>query len=450
MRLGAGLRLATPDSARWQQVVTEGRPTGVAVRLEEAAARIGLGLAFLGGRKVVDVSADPASFVSCLHESADAVHEPRTRWADALTVGLRRAGEERGWWNALPAQLGSELTAAAAAWPLLRPAIEAGHQESSVPRWARSLVSAPDLATGTRALLGDRASRQVIREMADALSGPVRWWPIGCAVAIEHLDANRIATLLAESAATHQCTPDDRLLLGRTLSATPPNLVHRLLRSADDDDGPARLLVALDGWHRITGRRPQMPNRLDRLEAAVAAELEVPPPPRLRPQPPQRRRQAPPERDRVREPRQPREPVEIDDPVRPVVRHRRRNARAPRAHHQPVAPAPAPGIDYAEPWRSLHRAHRGEIELVLPHDGEVLTQWALALDNCLHAYANAVEAQRSIVIGIRRNGRLIGAVEISPETRRIHQIEGGGNRALPAAAYNDVLMLLAAHGIRLY
>ena len=80
----------------------------------------------------------------------------------------------------------------------------------------------------------------------------------------------------------------------------------------------------------------------------------------------------------------------------------------------------------------------------------MLTQWALALDNGLHAYANAVEAQRSIVIGIRRNGRLIGAVEISPETRRIHQIEGGGNRALPAAAYNDVLMLLAAHGIRLY
>ena len=54
------------------------------------------------------------------------------------------------------------------------------------------------------------------------------------------------------------------------------------------------------------------------------------------------------------------------------------------------------------------------------------------------------------MIGIRRNGRLIGAVEISPETRRIHQIEGGGNRALPAAAYNDVQMLLAAHGIRLY
>lgn len=140
VRLGAGLCLATPDTRQWQRVVAGEQSTGVAVRLDEPSHRVALGLAFLEGRKVVDVSVDPASWVRCARQAARACYEPDGRWADALSVGLRRTGTDRGWWDALPQELAPELIATAAAWPLLRPSIAQGGVERVVPRWLRHCV----------------------------------------------------------------------------------------------------------------------------------------------------------------------------------------------------------------------------------------------------------------------------------------------------------------------
>ena len=428
LRLGAGLCLATPDTRWWQQVVGNGEPTGVAVRLDERDERVRLGLAFLDGRKVVDVSVDPSSWVTCLRRGAEAMYEPDTRWADALNTGLQRTGAERGWWNELPERLEPEVTAAAAAWPLVRPAIRAGFDERVVPRWAIPLLASTDVATGTRAVLGGRANRRVIREMANAMSGPVRWWPIACAIAIGQLDGGRVGDLLSESHSTYRCTQDERLLLGTTLRRTRPDVVRRLLATAEVDGGPQRLLAALDGWNRIPTHNRQLPNTLDRLEAVVLAELDVCPPQPVRPVP----------EIALAEPAPPLAAAPIPRPVpRPAA------ARVERRE-----PVPAGRIEYCEPWRRLHRARRGSVELVLPATADEVHRWGQALDNCLGIYARAAEDGRTLIVGIKRDERLVGAVQISTFDRTIIQIEGRSNRPLPEWLHDEVLTLIAGVRIR--
>ena len=429
MQLGAGLCLATADSARWQQVVADGSATGVAVRLDEQDRRVRLGLSFLGGSKVVDVSPDPASWVRCARSGARARHEPDARWADALSTGLRRTGIDRGWWNELPANLAPDLTAAAAAWPLARPAIEAGFDERCVPRWAVPLLSATDVATGTRAVLGARADRRVIREMANALAGTVRWWPIACAIALEQLDAGRIGDMLAQTDATYRCSQDERLLLTRSLGDAPPDIVRRLLGSAQGQDGPARLLAALDGWQRTIAKGQQLPNRLDRLETLVLAELEVPPAPRPAPERPARAIEMP-ARFRRHRPRQ-------EEALEPN--------RRPRPNRRP--PQDPERLNLPVWWQRLHRARRDAIDLILPTQRQDVVRWGQALNNCLGAYADAVADGRTLIVGIRCDQRLVGAVEIDPTNGTIRQLEGCNNQPLVDDLQREVLQLLQEHGV---
>lgn len=438
MHLGAGLCLATPDTRRWQQVVAAGEPIGVAVRLDERDERVLLGLSFLDGSKVVDVSVDPASWVRCLQRAARALHEPHTRWADALETGLRRAGTDRGWWNQLPEQLEPELTATAAAWPLVRPAIVAGSEERAVPRWAVPLLSATNVTTGSRAVLGNRADRRVIREMANALSGPIRWWPIACAIALPQLDAGRVGDLLAQSTSTYRCTQDERYLLTSTLRRTHPDVVRRLLTSADVDGGPQRLLTALDGWKRLPTHDRHVPNRLDRLEREVLAELEVAPPPAVRPQREvvQRQRPARPPR-RARPAPQP--PIVIEEPPANNVGDRLQR------HIEQVAATNR--LSYDQPWIRLHHARRGPVELVLPNDAATVVQWGRALRNCLAIYEHAVAAHRIIIVGIRVDQRLVGAVEINTRQRAIGQLEGARNRPLEEQVEQHVRALINDLGV---
>lgn len=409
MRLGAGLGLATPDSNRWQVVVADAAATGVAMRLNDDANRVSLGLAFLEGRKIVDVSSDPTSWMRCLRDEAYARRQPRRRWADAIGHGLTRFAVDRHWMDQPTAPLAPELVAAAAAWPLLRPAIAAGADERVVPRWATALLSASDLSTGTRALLGRRADRRVIRAIATALSGPVRWWPIACAVAIGGLDAGRVGDLLESSTGSHRCSDDDLRLLTRALGEAEPAVVRQLLQSVEDAADAPRFLRALDGWQRAGGRARDLPNRLDRLEAAIHARLDVPPARPIRPepapvQPPQQRR--------------PRPPSVVEEPPDPLAR-----------------------------WRHLHRARRGELELFVPRQPEDLTRWGTALGNCLGGYVPAVNAGRTVIVGIRHDQRLIGAAEIDPVNATIRQLEGRANRPLSDALLPDVIRLLADHGV---
>lgn len=426
-------------------MVADGESTGVAVRLDERDQRVVLGLSFLDGQKVVDVSVDPSSWVRCVRSAASAIYEPHTRWADALESGLRRTGTERGWWNDLPEHLEPELTATAAAWPLMRPAIAAGFEERAVPRWAIPLLSATDVATGTRAVLGGRADRRVIREIARALSGPVRWWPIACAIALPQLDAGRAGDLLAASNSTYRCTKDEQLLLSATLRCAHPDVARRLLTSAEVEGGPQRLLTALDGWKRIPTAGRRVPNRLDRLETLVLAELEVAPPPPAPPAParPQQEVARPvaparpqPQRQRQRHARPPAElaPFILEEP--PAEQD---PDRWQRRVHLPTATG---RIHYDQPWSRLNRARRGPIELVLPTYASTVVQWGRALHNCLAVYERAVSHKWIIIVGIRIEQRLVGAVEIDPDNRVIGQLEGARNRPLGAQNEQRVRSLI--------
>ena len=76
-----------------------------------------------------------------------------------------------------------------------------------------------------------------------------------------------------------------------------------------------------------------------------------------------------------------------------------------------------------------------------------LELWSRQLHNCLDTYAAASAHQRSWLIGIRDDDRLIGCIEVCPATRRLRQAQGSRNRALPTAVYDTAVRVLADHGL---
>ena len=132
----------------------------------------------------------------------------------------------------------------------------------------------------------------------------------------------------------------------------------------------------------------------------------------------------------------------VEPPVRPVrlvvVEPPRRVAVPERV----LAPRLAGRINYDEQWRCLHRARRGSVELVLPNTTAEIERWGVVLDNCLNIYAQAALRGHTLIVGIRDNGRLVGAMQINPRHRLVVQIEGPHNRRVPDELHDEVIALI--------
>ncbi len=432
---GGGLQVVAARNG-WHLLAAPAGAVLAAVRVDETNARCHLGLAFLGGSRIVDVSIDPCAWVRRLRFAAIGVHEHPERWAAAAGVGLDRLGVECGWWRERLSRE-PERASAMAAWPLCRPSLVGDAPVRTIPRWAAGLFAGPSLKDAVRREFGERADRRVVRHVGRQLQGPVGWWSLAVALALGQLDRGRTADLLENLGDEYRCSESEFALLSAVLSQTPTDRAFRLITSASDEGGPQRLLAGLDNWIRADQMFAPVPATVTALEEATAAVLRLQPPDRP----------VPARRARAPRRRQPRRRLRQRLPANEVPPEpRRADVRAP----QPAPPAPEPlpaRFEHPALWRQAGRAQTGDVELVLPVDPAELEAWGRALHNCLGGYAKAVRTHRRLVLGIRVKGVLTGAVSADPVKQTIIEISGGRNRPLEAPLVAVVNAMLHARGI---
>ncbi len=403
---GPDLRLQPVIGSEWQLLLGPVGPVS-AIRLDEDRSRLRFGLALLGGKNIVDVTSEPSTWVQAVDAAARSIRENPDRWLSSITRGIDKWCRNRGWWTE-PVDK-PEMMVASAGWPLLRPAIANGHWISTVPRWAGGLLSGPSVPAAVQREVGRyRSDRRVVRLTAEALKGPIGWWPLAVLLSVECLDAGRTGDMLATTTNQWSCSQHDFHLLKRVLGATQPTTAASVLASADQAGGPAQLIRALDAWHRTGWSVAHLPRNIHEIEQnaqqVLTARAEG-----CRPEPLEQRRVA-----------------------------RRAAFRAPAT---PTVPHSAT-FEYPSTWLNANGQRSGDVELRLPVDPAQLQEWGARLSNCLADFRAAIIIRQALVMGIFINGQLRGAVQVNPATREIVQLSGSRNRQLPPAVELQVLGLL--------
>ncbi len=418
LEFGGGLEVVARHDHPWQVIVDPHGHGLVAIRVDEAGRRCRLGLVFFEGARIVEVSRDPHAWFGALRTAAHKADEHPDRWAAAAATCVDRFAVDQGWWDRRR-EGRPEHIALAAAWPLLRRSDFAVEDPTSLPRWAARLCEGPDIARASARSLANGSSRRVTRLIGQKLAGRQEWWPLALVLAMPRLDTGQVGDILDALEHEHRCDDSQFARLARTLGTARPDHAIRLLQSVARDGSPQRLLDGLDGLSRAHQLIPRLPTSISALEEAVAGVL-VPQPPPTRPQPARRRARI----------------AAAPAAARPTT-------TAPTHRTPPTAPDQ---FDHPASWVQLDGATVGDIELVLPTSSGELQRWGRELRNCLGAYNAPVESGRRLVLGIKIQGRLAGAVEVDPARRSIVQVEAADNRPLPRTTRQTITAMLLARG----
>ena len=446
LQIGAPLTITGgPDP--WRTIRAEA--TGAAVAALDVVAdgsRVRLGLPFLDGDRVIDVSIQPGVWIDRIAQAADAAGVPPNTWKDRIRADLITAGIDAGWWLAAEMSRQDAVTVAMrAAWPLLR---STPRTEREIPRWAVPLLQGPTVADGARQLLGDRVTRPVIRAIGELLEAEIDWWPLGVATATTGVRGDHLARLIDVADAGGEVVPtvDDIELLTQVLDGADPLRIIRLLTTPDDASSPAdhadALLRAADGWRRSMPHVGALPPSVALMEQRITAihgdgHRTVTPIQRTRARPAHRwpsDEVHPAEILGGRAGPEPPVPAPEPDPawqtprMAPAIRPVDRVEVGERFDHPPQA-------------RRLDRQRAGTVELVLPDGPAQLSAWGEQLHNCLADYVDAVATGRSIVLGVRVGDDLVGAVELD-RALRVDQMLGPRNEPLPRRLEAAVIELL--------
>ena len=348
--------------------------------------------------------------------------------------------------------------------------------EREIPRWAVPLLSGPTVADGARRLLGDRVTRPVIRALGETLEAEVDWWTLGVATAATSVRGDHLARLIetARSGAEIQPTVDDVDLLRTVLDGADPLRINRLLtvpEGTEPADHAEALLAAADGWRRSMPQVGALPPSVELMRQRVTAlhgdgRRTVVPTVRT-PRPAPRRWPS----DHVH----PTEYLGDRDDLRDGAANGptlgdlaglpgldegfglpdEATALATESEPEPEwqIPRMAPTVrasertevgesfDHPPQARRLHQQRAGSVSLVLPDGPAQLAAWGDQLHNCLADYVDAVAAQRSIVLGVRVDDELVGALELD-RALRINQMLGPRNQPLPRRLEAAVIELL--------
>ncbi len=413
------------------QLIQHGDDVIAALSVDQTEGRARLGLAFFGGDRIVDVSIQPGAWVGRIRQSASRFGANPDRWEAEIRRELLSGGSSEGWWT--PASVDPESLdlvglAARSAWPLLRHCTD---DVREIPRWATGLLRGPDPVSAVRRQFHTRASRPLIRAVAQQLSGSVDWWTLACVLACHSLDADRSARLLdpIEEAAspTHVCSVEQFRMLERLLGDQPPATVLRFLRSADEG-GPRRILRSLDQWRRAADRVGEIPPTVAEAERRIIAMGE-----------PRPATMAIPASAPVAEPVIDLVASDVPELLRPLAASGEREPwqrarHAPRAGDVEIPTA----FDHSMWDRAYHRERHGRVDLLLPADPAHLVEWSRLLRNCLDDYVPAVAARQCTVLAVRVDEVIVGAVEVDP-TGRVRQLMGPANRPL-ASWVDDAVM----------
>jgi hypothetical protein len=116
----------------------------------------------------------------------------------------------------------------------------------------------------------------------------------------------------------------------------------------------------------------------------------------------------------------------------------------PRRAPPTSRPAPDAPFEHADAVRRrFDRVAVGggsDLELVLPRTPQELAAWGRMLENCLADFAAAVAERRSVIVGVRRRGALVAALEVRPDLASVVQFLGPRNRVPPATVTAPVLV----------
>jgi len=273
--------------------------------------------------------------------------------------------------------------------------------------------------------------------------------PLAMAIALptaasSDLIANVLEGAAAPHAAQHWPTVDELEIIRRGFKLVGPQLSARLaLEAMGRLDGPALLAALMVHVPRLLASHDRpCPQRLDRLAEEVAdfvnepadlarRALQVPRP--ALPRPPARAIERAPRPVRQIEPAAaPRiaaynDGGHIDLPVQPLY--------APGTRQAVV---PGDEFEYPDTVLRLHGATSGEHSLWLPRSRNELREWGAELSNCMADYCDHVASNRSVILGLRRRGRLVAGVELTRDLSKVRQFVRDGNQR-PWRAERDAL-----------
>ena len=408
----------------------------VALTPSGRSVRIGLVVPVLG--RVVDVSVQPASACAALAEAADragiAATAVEVAARQAVVEGARRAG---AW--APSSEMCLLRAFGGLAFPLLGAAYDAGAAPlPDVPRWAAPILAAPTISDGATVAFGSSATRPVRRALVEAIrplpTGEVDLAALVLAVMGRSvLQPDRLARVLRCDRVRHLPAelPDlaDVEAARSVLRQWDDVRTERVLLDAAALSGGVKLLLDTVSYARQLGDHGPpgpLPNRLGELHDAHRSLMRsssstTPPPGERRPG----RARAAARSCRAEQ----------------VPPH---HALAPRTALAAVGAATA--ITSPPAARALGGRLVGDLTLVVPHTVGDLTRWGRLLSNCLSDFGPSAAAGLSTIIGVRRDNRLIYAIELSAGGA-IRQFCGRANRPPTENDRRTVIRALAIGGV---
>ena len=377
----------------------------------------------------VDVSRSPKTVATALDEAARAFRADPNAWR---SVAGRRLREEaaRRWALDGPSDARAPLEAVVLAitHPALVRAIDAGFDATvDVPAWVARPLRTAALADVARSLFAPgHRTRPVVSSLGRVLSEPVEgdvaWWALAIAMAASAaLEPDDVAALLDLRVPMPSHPEVDDLVALRALFALFGRLDARRL-ALEAASGPAALteLRAVARRTADIARIPlsERPCRLDDLVRLSRSFSRLP---------------------------------VTQEPARPPLPPTQPTPRDAQPDWQLARRAPEGGRPSARRFDQLRAALDGcavgDLTLETPRSPRELQSWAATLDNCLAGFASAVRERRSLVVGVRRDGRLEAAFEIDPARNRLRQFHAHRNRRPPSETTSAVVDLLRSLGV---
>lgn len=436
-------------------------PGGTGMCFDRRAHRAASSLMFAGNSVRVDVSLQPATIVLEVDQAAREEGVDPNRWRTAVLQELRAWWPDLQWCEPQPQLLAAAV--GAVTHPVLAHVYRAGRQAvGEVPRWASDILRSESPQAAAE-VLAPGATRRLVRALAESLVGP------------DDGGRTTLGPLAVASVGRSLCTVDE---LANVLSVPNPAGPDRM-PSVDELESARRALGLYPAGRRAALLDDTVRHHDVRDLAEVGMHLwwvrdkvERPLPLRLRDL-----------RDRCRQhvpvlaetaagaPRRSARPAIL--PTESTERSPRTAAASPTPAAQP-APRPPHTTDapllrprpmalgaprVSVPGRTpnswpvpaallpVHQLRHEGLGFSVPTSRNELATWGAILRNCLGDFGRAAATQTSWLIGIERDDRLIGCVEVDPATRRVRQALGPRNQPLPESVHRITLALLQRKGI---
>lgn len=397
--------------------------TDLSLRFETRDGRVRTFVVMLDGRAGVELSGHPRAVTALVTAAATATSADPNAWTTVVTRAIAADHANAHLLNGRTGADALERVIGGLRYPMLAAAYDAGFAtEGFIARWARAALDTVDAAAAAKTAFGARTTRAVVRAMGVWLTDAPpnarpAWASLGLAVAARDVaEPDDLATFLQLREPGDDTTVfsvDDITLLRWFASFVGRDTYRRVAVDVLHHDQVRQLLRTARALHgvRHVVRRP-LPARLEELERAALAVAILPP----------------------------------DPPAQPRV----------VLPHAPTTPRAAPVADrrgqrpgafvYPPEIRALDGVEFRDLSLCLPATVAQLRTWARLLGNCVGDFGTAITEGASVVVGVRREGVLMGALELDRQ-RRIVQFVGARNRALPDDVTRPVIQELVERGV---